>query len=628
MQKTLKIFSIIVLSGLLLLGITPLKVNSASYNPTNDKTTDLGHNVVMHETIGTFQGSQYINYVVFNPVTTKSIKLIPWAVLNQETQTNIRSSVLNIAKDYEAKNPGSKVIAGINADFFPFVQTNENPFSAQVIDGNLHQGGVFTINQGSTYYPANVLGIYDDGTLKSSHNVYASNATFLDIFDERGTVIYSTQLSTVNSTVGSGQTGAFFGTMYTKQLNEQEGIYYVQSPSYVRDDNKFARGVISSVVNQLTMAKRTVAIVTKDAKVKSYLKEGVEIRVTKRLAGELEGAVSAIGFYGHPLQNGVVPSYGAYPNGLGGPREQSVVTSANPRTMLGVKEDDTVIMGIVEGRATGKTGLTGQGVGEFLKQFGCIEGFNFDGGGSSTLVARVNGTLKQVATGTDGTRAVVNALLLVEQETDPIELNPVISEIKHNSFKITVDPKPNGNQQIQKIEAVVNDEFYTIENNTIVIEDAKVTSSNTVRFKVTYTENGTSKSFSTLKTITVKTVALPPEVSVEVREITTSSVSFNVTLNTNGSTIIEAYFVFGDNHRVIIPGQNILTFQNLKSGNTYKYSSIVNYNDETGSKYYTFPETSVQVKKASGCGSNAMYIYSALSTVAITLFLVRRKKNQ
>lgn len=153
---------------------------------------------------------------------------------------------MNIAKDYEAKNPNSKVILGINADFFPFDQNNENPFSAQVIDGDLHQGGVFTINQGSTYYPANVLGIYDDGTLKASNNVYASNATFLDIFDETGTVIYSTQLA-INATPGSGQTAAFFGTMYTKQLNEKDGIYYVQNPSYVRDDNKFARGTISSV---------------------------------------------------------------------------------------------------------------------------------------------------------------------------------------------------------------------------------------------------------------------------------------------------------------------------------------------------------------------------------------------
>lgn len=627
MPTALKLIAVIVLSGLLFLGIAPLSVSSATYNPTTDKKTDLGFGVELHETIGNFQGSQYISYAVFNPVKNKSIKLIPWALLNKETQTNTRASVLNIAKDYEAKNPNSKVILGINADFFPFVQNNENPFSAQVIDGDLHQGGVFTINQGSTYYPANVLGIYDDGTLKASNNVYASNATFLDIFDETGTVIYSTQLA-INATPGSGQTAAFFGTMYTKQLNEKDGIYYVQNPSYVRDDNKFARGTISSVETQLNLAKRTVAIVTKDAKVKSLLKEGVEIRVTKRLAGELEGAVSAIGFYGHTLQNGTVPSYGPYPNGLGGPRDQTVVTSVHPRTMLGVKEDGTVIMGIVEGRQTGKTGLTGQGVGELLQQFGCIEGYNFDGGGSSTLVARVNGVLKQVVTGTNEIRAVVNALLLVEQETDPIELNPVISDITHNSFKIKVEPKTGSNQQIQKIEAIVNDKTYTLEDNTVTINDANVNSSNTVRFRVTYTEGGASRSFLTLKTITVRTIATTPEVIVEVQEITTSSVTFKVTLNANGSTIIEAVFSLGDNIRTISPGENMITFTNLKSGNTYQYTGLVNYNDENGAKYYTFPETSIQVKKASGCSTGAMYLYSVIATLGLALLVLRRKKNQ
>ncbi|HPX20630.1 MAG TPA: hypothetical protein PLK86_03875, partial [Bacilli bacterium] len=245
-----------------------------------------------------------------------------------------------------------------------------------------------------------------------------------------------------------------------------------------------------------------------------------------------------------------------------------------------------------------------------------------------TLVARVNGVLKQVVTGTNEIRAVVNALLLVEQETDPIELNPVISVITHNSFKIKVEPKTGSNQQIQKIEAIVNDKTYTLEDNTVTIDDANVNSSNTVRFRVTYTEGGASRSFLTLKTITVRTIATTPEVIVEVQEITTSSVTFKVTLNANGSTIIEAVFSLGDNIRTISPGENMITFTNLKSGNTYQYTGLVNYNDENGAKYYTFPETSIQVKKASGCSTGAMYLYSVIATLGLALLVLRRKKNQ
>ena len=69
---------------------------------------------------------------------------------------------------------------------------------------------------------------------------------------------------------------------------------------------------------------------------------------------ELEGAVSAIGFYGHTLQNKPFRLTDHIPTVWAVRGDQTVVTSVHPRTMLGVKEDGTVIMGIVEGRQTGK----------------------------------------------------------------------------------------------------------------------------------------------------------------------------------------------------------------------------------------------------------------------------------
>ena len=625
----LRILNYLLFTLLLLIIISPLHITASTYTPTTDKKTELGHNVVMHETKGEFTGSQSINYVTFNPVATKSIKLIPWAVLNKDTQTNTRSSVLSIGRDYELKNPGSKVIAGINADFFPFVSTNENPFSAQVIEGDLHQAYVFNESQGGTYYPANVLGIMPDGNLRSSHIVTASQATFLDIFGKDGQVVYSVQLAGFGSEPANNQTSAYFGSSYPNPITSQTSVYYVETPSYLRDDSRFGRGKISKVAPSITLAKRTFAIVTKDSKVESFLDEGVEIRVTRRIAGALEGSISAIGFYGHPLKNGEIAPYGAYPNGLGGSKTQSTWSSYQPRTMLGFKADGSVVMGIVEGRQAGKTGFTAQGVGSFLQGFDCIEGYMFDGGGSSTLVATIDGTLKQVATGTDGTCAVVNALLLVEQKTDPIDLKVRIEDIRSDSFKIIVNPNLLPGFSIDKIEAIINDISYLMTGSEFLVEGANVNESNSVSFKVTYKENGVEKVFTSLKSINVKTIAMPPEVKVTVSEITTSSITLLVTLDSNGSVILESYFSFNNDSRPLSIGKdNMFTYTNLEETTTYSYTAIVNYNDETGVKYYTFPKTNITTKSNSDGNGNYLYLVIIAGALAVSGFiLIRRFKK-
>ena len=154
MPTALKLIAVIVLSGLLFLGIAPLSVSSATYNPTTDKKTDLGFGVELHETIGNFQEPVY-QLRCLQPGKNKSIKLIPWALLNKETQTNTRASVLNIAGLRSQKSEFQSYF-GINADFFPFVQNNENPFSAQLLTATFIKAASSPSTRAAPY-PANVL---------------------------------------------------------------------------------------------------------------------------------------------------------------------------------------------------------------------------------------------------------------------------------------------------------------------------------------------------------------------------------------------------------------------------------------------------------------------------------------
>lgn len=64
---------------------------------------------------------------------------------------------------------------------------------------------------------------------------------------------------------------------------------------------------------------------------------------------------------------------------------QNVDDSANPHTAVGIKEDGTVIFYTIDGRQTSGYGVRLKTLAERLKELGCVEAVNFDGGGSTTL---------------------------------------------------------------------------------------------------------------------------------------------------------------------------------------------------------------------------------------------------
>jgi hypothetical protein len=620
--------------GLLLLLILPvglsLKANSA-YLISEETLTDLGYETVLHTTKGTLNNNpQEIDFVNFNPKTNRTVRLIPWAVLNKETETNTRSTVLQIAQDYELKNPESKVIAGINGDFFPFVSLNENPLSSQVIDGDVHQASVFNQNYNGVNYPANALGIMGDGSLKTSHIIGASSQLYLDVFDGSGEVITSEPVS-LNKAPGAGETSVYFGSNYSTPINFAKGIYYVSNPFFMRTGSYFGRGVISSKETSVTLGRKTFAIVSNKQALTDSLSIGTQIRITKRVTGDLAGAESVIGFYGYPLRSGTIPAYGAYPVGLGGSKTQSTWTAANPRTFLGIKADGSVMMGLVKGRAAGKTGLTGQGVGALLKDFDCLEGFMFDGGGSSTLVSRINGLLQTASLGTSETRAVVNALLLVEDEMAPVILNQRIDNVGPDTISMSIHPVVDASITLTKVFATINGTSHELTDNQFTLENASPNTTYNISFKAEYTKDGTPGVYQSSLVLTVTTSTLAPEIVIDEIVPGTTTMSFKVTLKDYGSEITEAYFALNGEKKVMNKGTNEFEFTNLTPGVSNSYSAIVKYFDSKTVKYtfYTFPATTIltleEEAAKTGCRSQAASFMGFLSIMAMAVFILRRK---
>lgn len=133
----------------------------------------------------------------------------------------------------------------------------------------------------------------------------------------------------------------------------------------------------------------------------------VEISVTDNANTGIEDAVEAMGIYYSIVADGKIDTIG---------------TNPNPRTVVGIKEDGSLILYVLDGRQPAvSNGLGLIDTAKHMIDLGCVSAFNMDGGGSSALYARLPGiesiaTLKNSPAQTYQ-RSVANGLLLVYKET-------------------------------------------------------------------------------------------------------------------------------------------------------------------------------------------------------------------
>lgn len=129
----------------------------------------------------------------------------------------------------------------------------------------------------------------------------------------------------------------------------------------------------------------------------------VEISVSDLNNGNLVNSKEAMGVYYVLYDNGQFVSNG---------------TNLNPRTVMGIKPDGSIIMYVLDGRQPGFSGGLGlTDVAKHLVTLGCTTVLNMDGGGSSVLNVRKGGidsTAAEKNSPSGGTqRKTTNGLLLV-----------------------------------------------------------------------------------------------------------------------------------------------------------------------------------------------------------------------
>lgn len=94
------------------------------------------------------------------------------------------------------------------------------------------------------------------------------------------------------------------------------------------------------------------------------------------------------------------------------------IAGAHPRTAIGIKVDGKIFTIVVDGRSTTSIGMTLSELAVLMKDLGAVDAITFDGGGSSTLVARQAGdeNVSVVNKPSDGfERSVANSLLFISK---------------------------------------------------------------------------------------------------------------------------------------------------------------------------------------------------------------------
>lgn len=173
------------------------------------------------------------------------------------------------------------------------------------------------------------------------------------------------------------------------------------------------------------------------------------------LKNDLQHAVG--GDSGYLVKNGVAITNDAD----GGCHSEDSVA---PRTAIGIKADNSIVMVVVDGRTTESAGLVLTDLAQHMLAKGCVNAINLDGGGSSSMAIKgSNNTFAPInkPSDADGERPVGNGLLIIDPTTSVMtgDLNAKISEatnlMNNSQYGNEIGKYPEEQKNILNI-AIVN----------------------------------------------------------------------------------------------------------------------------------------------------------------------------
>ena len=413
--------------------------------------------------------------------TGEDAKIVTWAV-NDKTGFQ-RKTISNIARDYEAKHPGWKVVGGINADqyytkygtgitsdgsdyfypqpYYPMIADYEKWFAVTATPANNGHIVGFT-NDGSI----DQLLYYNAGWNYNENNPDKAKLAGLVVRIDNEKFIIENINEAPKANQSSLYTPYYQGTNIPTMnvtgshlfvVEDAELAYMSNSVTYTYKPNNnknafFGKGIITSQNTSVTLNQGDFAIDTTNPDLLAALKVGKKLVVQFEFQGPLNEVESGIGFHFIMRKDNVdQPMVGSYN------------TSLYPRTMFGRKADGTITFVTVDGRqeSKGMYGIDVQEGNAILKHYGVVEAYQLDGGGSVTMIVRDGDKFVTVNSPSDGSdRQVLSALFMVVKV-------PKVTEsitIYHDKLSFNVT---NLDANIEELHIKLNNEIKQVINGKV-----------------------------------------------------------------------------------------------------------------------------------------------------------------
>lgn len=401
MKMKKKLFSVV---AALLAVVTLTQGASAAFSGSllNDPTYSLSENgFVYKEQTVQEGGQQKLFYGEYNANSDDAE--YEWVIHSVRSGSDTTlSTVMDIAKDYETQT-GRKVMFASNGDYF---YTTGNNVESYVNDGIVISKGAFTHKH--------CIGFDNKGKVVIGRMTEVEKRLMLVLDGQR----HFFKIDAYNKDPGENGI-AIYSTPGTYTL-ENAGKYICKSSSsnltnypVWGQSSRMSDGEVTNN-DSFTLRSGQFAVVVRGEYAQYFydnIKYGVEVDLVEIPGGEFEGCTWVLGGYDILVDEYKVNTDCHTDNDGDGNA---------PRTFIGFKEDGTAFLCMVDGRgAGGSVGFPVNKEAELASALGAKYALELDGGGSTTVIVRIDDQLTLRNTPYDGhMRRVSNAIMLVEKEKE------------------------------------------------------------------------------------------------------------------------------------------------------------------------------------------------------------------
>ncbi len=336
------------------------KING--YTKQIGEGTFFTHNLFYSDQKGV--GPQSENYVTYTP----NASVIPTLTYGEK----IFGAELLSDSTSKLESKGTDVLAGSNADFFS-LQTGV-PMSNAIIDGKI-------ITKDAS--GQDCIGIMEDGTAFISYVFFHSY-----LVKEDGSKV----------------------TIHNINKYRQPYSVYLMSDEFSDKTRNTTKGfdvVLGSIEGEMRLGSHLTAVVesvTETASSAPIPKGKLVLTVDAKASAELVDPIKSLtegekisihfGAEGDPRWNEVKTGMGSVGSRLltNGEVNPNLATGAAPRTAIGITKDGKIILYTIDGRQSGHSyGVQLKTLANRMKELGCTDALNLDGGGSTVITAQLPG---------------------------------------------------------------------------------------------------------------------------------------------------------------------------------------------------------------------------------------------